>query len=301
MRPNIIAATAVVTLFSTSVLSQQPNRGTGTIPDFSGIWSHPYFPGFEPPAAGPGPVTNRKRRNGISDPYQLVGDYTNPILKPVAAEAVKQHGELELNGTNAPTPGNECWPSGVPYIFFQFGMQMLQQPDKITLLYLRNYEFRHVRLNQLHPTQVTPSWYGDSVGHYEGDTLVIDTVGIKTGPHTMVDMYGTPHGAALHVIERYRLIDYAEAKPAMERNEKENMRFRTENSTLEVDPNYRGKHLQLEFTVDDPEVFMTPWSATITYGRPLGFWDEYVCAENRFGLYTTGRETKVPTADNRDF
>jgi len=62
---------------------------------------------------------------------------------------------------------------------------------------------------------VTPSWYGDSVGHYEGDTLVIDTVGVKIGPFAMVDMYGTPHSPALHVVERYRLIDYAEAKEAM--------------------------------------------------------------------------------------
>ena len=45
---------------------------------------------------------------------------------------------------------------------------------------------RRVRMNQLHPAQVTPSWYGDSVGHYEGDTLVIDTVGVKTGPLAMV-------------------------------------------------------------------------------------------------------------------
>jgi len=49
-----------------------------------------------------------------------------------------------------------------------------------------------VRLNQPHPANVTPSWYGDSVGHYEGDTLVIDTVGIKIGPFSMVDMYGRP-------------------------------------------------------------------------------------------------------------
>ena len=74
-------------------------------------------------------------------------------------------------------------------------MQMLQQPDKITILYHHDHEVRHVRMNQPHPAQVTPSWYGDSVGHYEGDTLVIDTVGIKIGPFAMVDMYGTPHTA----------------------------------------------------------------------------------------------------------
>jgi hypothetical protein len=48
-------------------------------------------------------------------------------------------------------------------------------------------------MNEPHPARVTPSWYGDSVGHYEGDTLVIDTIGVKIGPISMVDMYGTPH------------------------------------------------------------------------------------------------------------
>jgi len=80
-----------------------------------------------------------------------------------------------------------------PYIFLNLGMRMLQQPDKITILYVFDHEVRHVRLNQSHPAQVTPSWYGESVGHYEGDTLVIDTIGIKTGPFAMVDFYGTPH------------------------------------------------------------------------------------------------------------
>jgi hypothetical protein len=87
-------------------------------------------------------------------------------------------------------------------------MQMLQQPDEITFLYLRDHEFRHVRMNQPHPAQVTPSWYGDSVGYYEGATLVIDTVGVKTDrPLAMLDMYGTPYTRALHVVERYRLLD----------------------------------------------------------------------------------------------
>jgi hypothetical protein len=58
---------------------------------------------------GPGPVTNRSRREGVSDTYQLVGDYTNPILKPAAAEIVKQHGEISLRGIPYPTPSNQCW------------------------------------------------------------------------------------------------------------------------------------------------------------------------------------------------
>ena len=103
---------------------------------------------------------------------------------------------------------------------------MFQQPDRITMIYRHGNEVRHVRMNEPHPAQVTPSWYGDSVGHYEGDTLVIDTVGIKIGPFAMVDMYGTPHSPALHVVERYRLIDYDDAKDAIDRNDKENSRGR---------------------------------------------------------------------------
>jgi hypothetical protein len=151
-------------------------------------------------------------------------------------------------------------------------------------------------MNEPHPAQVTPSWYGDAVGHYEGDTLVIDTVGIKIGPFAMVDMYGTPHSPALHVVERYRLINFEEAKGALERNEKENSR----GVYSEVDPDYRGKLLQLHFTVEDEGVFTMPWTATITYRRALGGWTDLICAENRFEP-TARKESAVPTANTPDF
>ena len=281
-------------------------QGAASIPDFYGIWAHPYFPGFEPPASGPGPIVNRSRlrggpRDGVGNANQFVGDYTNPILKPQAADVVRKHGEISLAGESYPTPSNQCWPSGVPYIFFQHGMQMLQLPEKITFLYLRNHEFRQVRMNQPHPAHVSPSWYGDSVGHYEGDTLVVDTVGVKMGPFAMVDMYGTPFSPALHVVERYRLLDYADAKAAIERNGKENIRFGPGIQSLEFDPDYRGQHLQLEFTVDDEGVFTTPWTATITYSVPSGSWEEHVCAENSRGYFSNGKEAAVPTANKPDF
>jgi len=183
-------------------------------------------------------------------------------------------------------------------------MQMLQQPHQITILYDYSYDIRHVRMNEAHPTRVTPSWYGDSVGHYEGDTLVIDTVGIRTDrPFAMVDMFGTPHTRALHVVERYRLLDYEAAKEALERNEKENV-IMVGDSPLRINPNYRGKHLQLAFTVEDEGVFTTPWSATITY-RPGFNWvgaaelSEHVCAENI--LFSPGKDEAVPRADKADF
>ena len=151
-------------------------------------------------------------------------------------------------------------------------------------------------MNQSHPAVVTPSWYGDSVGHYEGDALVIDTVGIKVGPYAMVDWFGTPHTPAMHVVERYRLVDYDNAKEALIRDQHENFQVQPET----IDANYKGKYLQLRFTVDDPGVFTTPWSATMTY-RPLILeWLEDFCAENT-NKYGTEKSPALPTAAKPDF
>jgi len=152
-------------------------QGAGSIPDFSGIWRHGNLPWFIPPASGPGPVTNlsRERGTGVSDYSSLVGDYKNPILKPWASEVVKKHGDLSLAGVTFPNPANTCWPEPVPFLFKHAAMEMLQRPDQIVMLFNENHEVRHVRMNQSHPAKVTPSWHGDAVAHYEGDTLVIDT------------------------------------------------------------------------------------------------------------------------------
>ena len=272
-------------------------HGGATIPDFSGIWAHPYLTGFEIPPSGPGPVLNTQRqRNGVANFQMLVGDYNNPILQPWAAQVVKKHGEISLAGKGYPTPSNQCWPGGVPYVFWDFLMQMWQQGDRITMLYRHGNEVRHVRMNQSHPAHVAPSWYGDSVGHYEGAALVIDTIGIKVGPFAMVDMYGTPHTTALHVTERYRLIDYAAAQEAIARNDKENLRVRQDG----FDPDYRGKVLQLEFTVEDPGAFTMQWSSMITYRRSFDEWTDLICAENRHEYYG-GVDSAVPTAVKPDF
>jgi hypothetical protein len=292
MRANFLALIA----FGAAVTVCAQAGKAGEIPDFSGIWAHPYLTGFEPPAAGPGPVLNRMRRNGTGNFQQLVGDYTNPILKPQAAAIVKQHGEISLSGRGYPTPSNQCWPGGVPYVFWDFLMEMFQTGDRITMVYRHGNEMRHVRLNASHAARPVPSWYGDAVGRYEGDTLVIDTVGIKIGPFAMVDMYGTPHSEALHVVERYRLVPYAEAKDALDRNAKENSRT----PGADFDANYRGKVLQLHFTVDDENVFTMPWNATITYRPAIGGWTDLICAENTHEYYA-GRESAVPHADTPDF
>jgi hypothetical protein len=170
----LVVATAVPALAqSGSPTVGADVQSVGSIPDFSGTWLHPYFPGFEPPASGPGPVVNKKRRRQIfdmdgrfwrtdaplvGDPMLLVGDYSNAILKPDAAEIVRKQGEAELSG-GAPTPLNQCWPGGVPSAIDSIVMRMLQQPDKVIILYVD--QVRHVRMNEPHAAQLTPSWYGD--------------------------------------------------------------------------------------------------------------------------------------------
>jgi hypothetical protein len=320
MRAFIMAATACATLFSSVAYTQEPSQGTASIPNLTSVWVYPFCCGFTRPLSGPGPVINTFRMRQltgadgrpfppganvplVSSVGQFVGDYSNPILKPQAAEAVKKHGETELRGMPTATPRNQCWPEGVPFIFGNMGMQLLQERDKITILYDHDHQVRHVRMNQPHPPQLTPSWYGDSVGHYEGETLVIDTVGIKIGPFSMIDWYGTPYTELLHVIERYRLIEYEAAKEAEERGTKENlhMPLRMSGATgLAAAADYKGKALQLQFTVEDEGVFTMPWSATITYWRSFDQWREFVCAESLRATYVF-EESAIPRADKPDF
>ena len=269
------------------------------VPDFSGIWARTTF-GYDLPPSGVGPLKNLARRaNGTSDAFKLVGDYNNPILQPWAAAIVKEHGAISLAGNSYPDISNECRPFPPPYILRIAQMQMLQEKDRITILYIQDHQFRQVRLNGSHPANLRPSWYGDSIGHYEGDTLVIDTVGIRTRPGSMIDMYGTPHTPALHVLERYRLVDGKTAREAQESNEREYGRPTTE--PVFVDFDYQGKGLQVQFTVEDPGSFTRSWSTGVTYRRSTSpEWGEIACAEN-VNAYYPGATATVPRADKPDF
>ena len=298
------------------VAAPSAGRSEGAVPELSGVWQHPAFPWFEPPASGPGPVTNLSRwelqfpgglagsealppsDHGISDYDQLVGDYKNPILQPWAAEVVKHFGEMSKAGITYGNPSNQCWPSGPPFIYKKYIIQLMQQKNKVTILYSSpDNEVRTVRMNAQHPNNLRPSWYGDSIGLYEGDALVVDTVGIKAdGPYRMLDLFGTPYTNKLHVIERYRIAVYDEVKDAIERNRKENWLFNG-------DPwkdYHGGKYLQVQVTIDDPGVFTTPWTSTLTYiPQPDGY-PESVCAENPNEYYSGGL-SDIPKSDKPDF
>jgi hypothetical protein len=318
-RLDLLFSVAVTTMVATAAMGQSaaptatpasdatPNPavpGGASIPDFSGSWSHITLNGLELPLSGPGPVRNRARlrggpQAGVGNIRQLVGDYTNAILQPWAAAVVKKFGDISLAGEGFPTPRNQCWPEQVPFVFINYGMQILQQVDKITILYPFDHQFRQVRMNQAHPIQVTPSWYGDSVGHYESDTLVIDTVGVKVAPFSMMDWFGTPFTEALHLVERYRFLDYEATKEAIGRDAKEHFQQPNPDNGPRFDPNYKGKGLQIHLTVEDTGAFTMPWSATVTFRRALDEHLELVCAESL--VWFPGKESAVPRADKPDF
>jgi hypothetical protein len=290
MRLTTISAFAVAVFIAPHVLGADES-----IPDLSGQWGR-LSVDFEPPASGLGPITNLNRKpDGSSNGARRVGNYNDPNLTPVAAAEIRRLSVYSLKGETFPNPQNQCRPQGVPYVLWQLGMQLLQQPDEITLLYLVDGQVRHVRMNEQHPVDVTPTWSGDSVGHYEGNTLVVDTVGVKSGPFSMMDQYGTPYSPALHVIERYRLIDGMAAKTAAEHAERVNGgvmgRFADRSGTR--------KGLQIEVTVEDPGSFKKPWTGIVTYlpGLP---WLEYICAESPYD-YVTGQNPQLPTAEKPDF
>jgi len=305
----IVAASAAVPAIPASVGVAAGTTQLASIPDFTGTWQHPVFPWFEPPASGPGPIMNLSRwpqraiegqapsREGVSDYDQLVGDYKNPILQPWAAEIVKKFGAMSLAGITFPNPSNQCWPMPMPFTFKNFVVQVLQEKDIVTLVYANpQHDVRRIRLNASHSKPLTPSWYGDSVGHYESDTLVVDTVGVKTDrPYAMQDLFGTPYTDKLHIVERYRLRDYEDVKDAIERNKKENWMF-----IGDVWSQHRGKFLQVQVTVEDDGVFTAPFTATLTYVPNPGPLEESICAENTHEYYSN-KDSDVPKADKPDF
>lgn len=256
-----------------------------SIPDLSGQWGRDNgF--FEPPLSGPGPFAPTANADGTLDLLRAGGNFikraaSNPILKPQASEVVKKFVESSLQGEVLPNLHNRCWPEPPPFVLgAHFGVLIIQQPNEVTLIYLLQNTVRHVRLNTGHPANLKPSWQGDSIGRYEGDALVIDTIGIKKAPISTVDNVGTPHSEALHVTERYRLID---GNAAAEAERRHGVITRAPGAFYgrgPIDLSTNQKGLQVEFRVEDPNVFTSPWTGFVTYRRPIGDWPESICADN---------------------
>src|SRR4051812_12364556 len=156
---------------------------------------------FLPPASGPGPITVDPAHKPVPDhPQFRVADLSNPILQPWARDELRKANERALSGKAAYTPKERCWPIGVPgwLLYPVFPVYFLQTPKEITMIWAEDHQVRHIYLNQPHSAKPEPSWFGESVGRYEGDTLVVDTIGLNT--RTFVDNYRTPHTDKLHVV-----------------------------------------------------------------------------------------------------
>jgi hypothetical protein len=258
---------------------------------------------FEGMPSGPQPLRNLSRLpNGKANAGRLVGDYQNPILTPAAAAVVKQKGEFAIAGKGFPNAQDQCRPIAPPFTFaMQLGFSMLSAKNgDIDIIYDQNMNVRHIRMNGTHPGRIAPSSMGDSVGHWEGDTLVIDTVGIKTDAFTAVDRFGTPQSEAMHVVERYSLIDGVVAKAQIDKFETSEGTVGGGQRVAGYNPDTSLKGLQLEVTMEDPRVFTAPWTARVTYRRLITDWQESVCADNPVEHYE-GEWIGLPRADRPDF
>jgi hypothetical protein len=202
--------------------------------------------------------------NRNAQPTYRIADLSNPNVKQWAKDVMKKDNDEVLRGKIAYTARSSCHPAGVPG-FDLFGFQpvfFFQTPEKVVMIYSGDQQVRHVYLNVPHSKTVKPSWYGESVGRYEGDTLVVDTIGQKTHRMSVVDAFGTPHTEQLHVVERFQP-------------------FTTP----------FGKALFITVEVVDPGAFTGPWKGTVEFRQDKSVTeiDEVVCAENNrtFGQGTT--------------
>ena len=258
---------------------------------------------FEGMPSGPQPLRNLSRLpNGKANAGRLVGDYHNPILTPAAAAIVKQKGDLAIAGKGFPNSQDQCRPMAPPFaLAMQLGFVMLPaQNHEIAIVYDQNMNIRHIRMDGAHPAKLSPSIMGDAVGRWEGDALVIDTIGIKLDTFTSIDRFGTPQSEAMHVIERYRLIDGAVAKAQIDKYETSEGTVGGGGRIAGYNPDTSLKGLQLEVTMDDPKVFNAPFTARVTYRPLISQWQETVCADNPVDHYP-GEWIGLPRAERADF
>src|SRR3954471_22862285 len=191
-------------------------------PDFTGHGTAGWLAtsgdfGPVPGASGPGPMTNDPRHpyvpNGVGrQPTYRIADLTHPSLKPWVKELMKKDNDEVLAGKIGFTPRSSCMPAGVPG-FLNYGgphpYYMIQTPKQVLIVFSGDQQVRRIYLDVPHSANPKPSWYGESVGHYEGDTLVVDTIGLNN--MTVVDPYRTPHTEKLHVVERWKMVDGGQA------------------------------------------------------------------------------------------
>ncbi len=269
-------------------LAVTQTNGGKKIPNFSGGWARigAFVENFEaiPDYEGPGPMAidplHPHGDNTYGQALQWIAALDNPILKPETLAKLEVVTEAGLRGFPHVKDEGMCQPSGVPMLWNRRStesdvIQVLQTPTQVTILNARDHQYRVIYLNVPHSEDPGHSWYGESVGHYEGEnTLVVDTVG--QNDKTQIDRFGTRHSDKVHVAERL---------------------------ILSLD----GQILEVQFTVEDPGAFNMPWSARVRHELRPSDWDEQICAENNryIGQVTVAGEitehVPIPTDTTPDF
>lgn len=277
----MLAAAASFALLSTAFA--EPNSA---VPPFAsadfgwqsnvGDWQAP------PPGHGHGPIKNdpahpytSNYQGGLTgtQPTKRIADAKDPVLKPWAAAQMQASNDAALrNEMGIPFAAQaRCYPGGVPgQLLFPFEpFYFVQTPGEVWMVWQRDHMVRRVFLTDQHSEHVTPSWFGELIGHYEnGDTLVVDTIGLST-KNSYIDNFRTPHTEKLHVVERFT-----------------------------IDPD--GKHLTAIATVDDPDTFNAPLTMQQRWVKTAGRMKETICAEDHEDYFHQGL-FPVPQTDKPDF
>jgi len=187
-------------------------------------------------------------------------------MTPWAATKYKVTGAMyhgEDSSTVLSDPVFQCFPPGVPRIYlFNFPMQIVQIPGQVLMLFEYDHFVRRIYTDgRSHDAELGPLWMGDSIGKWEGDTLVVDTTNFND--KTLIDRVGRPHSNALHVVERIRRVD--------------------QNS------------LEIAFNVDDPKAYSKPWGAKLIFElKPNWKVMEQICEDNAGFIGFNKKATQTP-------
>ncbi len=283
---GVVAGFVAVTLVpsfsvAASVKDSIPQLGSRDFGWNANFWDFQLDP---PPGSGHGPMKtdpkypyNSQIQFGHFSGGELQPAIVNtkdPILKPWAAEQIQATNDAVLSGKR-PLPfisQSRCWPGGVPgQLLFLEPVYFLQTPHEVWMLWQRDHFVRRIYLTDKHSDNVKPSWFGESIGHYEGgDTLVVDTIGLAGGNNHYIDSFRTPHSEKLHVGERF---------------------------TISPD----GKSLTAIVRVEDPDTFNGPLTLKQTWRKNEVAMQEMVCAESEGADYFNQNLDPIPQAAKPDF
>jgi len=232
-----------------------------------------------PPGLGRGPIRQdpahpfHGNRDGPGQVTPHIGNAKDPVLKPWAAKQMQESNEEVLSGRRALpfAAQSACYPGGVPEQLLTPAQPFyfVQTPKTVWMIWESDHMVRRIHMTDRHSESVKPSWFGESIGHYESDwTLVIDTIGLQA-KNSYIDWYRTPHTEKLHVVERYKL-------------------------------SADGKALDVVVKVEDPDTFNEPLYMARRWNKVPNQRLEMVCAENN-GDHFGGNLFPIPRANTPDF